>query len=164
MSHWGVQIVIGRLLTDSSFRQRFVTHSHECLVEMRKRGIGLDAAETAALTEADAGMWSRMAARIDRRLQYRGLRAGRREASQRPLTPRELQVLTGVYEGLTNKQIGAEVGASEAAIKSTLQHLFRKTHVRTRAQLVRVALERGLGDVATSGSPASSTPPSSPSR
>ncbi len=57
------------------------------------------------------------------------------------LTEREQQVLQGVFEGLANKEIGARLGASESAVKSILQQLFRKTHVRTRSQLVRVALE-----------------------
>src|SRR5262249_8552656 len=59
----------------------------------------------------------------------------------RALTTRERHVLRGIFEGRTNKQIAVDVGASEAAVKSTIQQLFRKTHVRTRAQLVRVVLE-----------------------
>ena len=58
-----------------------------------------------------------------------------------PLTEREQSVLQGVFEGLANKEIGARLGVSESAVKATLQQLFRKTHVRTRSQLVRVALE-----------------------
>jgi len=58
-----------------------------------------------------------------------------------PLTEREQQVLQGVFEGLANKEIGVRLGVSESAVKSTLQQLFRKTRVRTRSQLVRVALE-----------------------
>jgi len=34
------------------------------------------------------------------------------------------------------------IGASESSVKATLQQLFSKTGVRTRSQLVRVALER----------------------
>ena len=60
------------------------------------------------------------------------------------LTEREHSVLQGVFEGLTNKEIGARVGASESAVKATLQQLFHKTGVRTRSQLVRIALERAL--------------------
>jgi len=62
-------------------------------------------------------------------------------APQVPLTEREQQVLQGVFEGLANKEIAARIGVSESAVKSILQQLFRKTHVRTRSQLVRVALE-----------------------
>lgn len=57
------------------------------------------------------------------------------------LTERERQVLNGVFAGLSNKEIGAQLEISEASVKSALQQLFVKTGVRTRSQLVRVALE-----------------------
>lgn len=57
------------------------------------------------------------------------------------LTERERQVLKGVFSGLSNKEIGAQLNISEASVKSALQQLFVKTGVRTRSQLVRVALE-----------------------
>lgn len=61
---------------------------------------------------------------------------------ERPrLSEREENVLQGVFEGLANKEIGARLGVSESAVKATLQQLFRKTNVRTRSQLVRIALE-----------------------
>ena len=60
------------------------------------------------------------------------------------LTPREQQVLRSVFEGLTNKEISHRIGASLSAVKATLQALFEKTGVRTRGQLVRIALERSL--------------------
>ena len=58
------------------------------------------------------------------------------------LTERERQVLCFVFEGLANKQIADRLQVSEAAIKASLQQLFAKTGVRTRSQLVRVALEQ----------------------
>jgi DNA-binding NarL/FixJ family response regulator len=61
------------------------------------------------------------------------------------LTDREQEVLRCLLEGLTNKEIGSRLGVSESAIKATLQQLFQKTRVRTRSQLVRVALEASLG-------------------
>jgi two-component system, NarL family, nitrate/nitrite response regulator NarL len=60
------------------------------------------------------------------------------------LTERQQHVLDGIFEGLANKEIAARLGVSESAIKATLQQLFRKTQVRTRGQLVRVALEGSL--------------------
>jgi DNA-binding NarL/FixJ family response regulator len=151
MSHWGVQLVIGRLLTDGEFRRRFQEGSRECLIGARDRGIDLDDAEIVALMEADPYLWSRMAGRIDRRLQ-----CGRSwpemfgQEGHKPLTKREQHVLRGVFDGRTNKQIAADIGVSVPAVKATLQHLFRKTHVRTRTQLVRVAIEDRLGSTQTS--------------
>jgi len=62
------------------------------------------------------------------------------------LTEREKQVLEGVLEGLTNMRIAARLGVTEGAVKSTLQQLFEKTNVRTRSQLVRVAVEASIGN------------------
>jgi DNA-binding NarL/FixJ family response regulator len=69
--------------------------------------------------------------------------SGRERPKQ--LTERERQVLEGVFEGLSNKEIAARAGISEASVKSALQQLFAKTSVRTRSQLVRVALEEYAG-------------------
>ena len=68
----------------------------------------------------------------------------REEQPLRKLTEREQQVLRGIFEGLTNKEIAAQIGVSESAVKATLQQLFHKTRVRTRSQLVRIALEASL--------------------
>jgi two-component system, LuxR family, sensor kinase FixL len=59
-----------------------------------------------------------------------------------PLTDRETSVLRLVVQGLANKEIATQIEVSESTVKNTLQQLFAKTDVRTRAQLVRVALER----------------------
>jgi DNA-binding NarL/FixJ family response regulator len=64
----------------------------------------------------------------------------------RPFTERESQVLRGVFEGLSNKEIGARLGISESSVKAALQQLFQKTGVRTRSQLVRIVLEEHGGD------------------
>jgi two-component system, NarL family, nitrate/nitrite response regulator NarL len=64
------------------------------------------------------------------------------ERERQILTKRERQVLHGVFEGLANKEIGALIGVSVSAVKTTMQQLFHKTGVRTRGQLVRIALER----------------------
>jgi two-component system, NarL family, nitrate/nitrite response regulator NarL len=57
-------------------------------------------------------------------------------------TERERRVLSFVFEGLANKQIGDRLQISESAVKACLQQLFAKTGVRTRSQLVRIALEQ----------------------
>jgi PAS domain S-box-containing protein len=58
-----------------------------------------------------------------------------------PLNNRESDVLRLVVQGLANKEIASHLNVSESAVKNTLQQLFAKTEVRTRSQLVRVALE-----------------------
>lgn len=57
-----------------------------------------------------------------------------------PVSTRE--VLRLVVQGLANKEIAVQLKISESAVKNTLQQLFGKAGVRTRSQLVRVALEQ----------------------
>ena len=57
------------------------------------------------------------------------------------LNGREVEVLRFVVQGLANKEIAAHMEVSESVVKNTLQQLFARTGVRTRSQLVRVALE-----------------------
>jgi DNA-binding NarL/FixJ family response regulator len=64
-----------------------------------------------------------------------------RNARKNQLSEREREVLKGVFAGFSNKEIAAQLTISEASVKSALQQLFVKTGVRTRSQLVRIALE-----------------------
>ena len=72
------------------------------------------------------------------------LNDARSQQSTPPLNSREQAVLKGIFEGLTNKEIASRLDISESYVKATLQQLFTKTGVRTRAQLVRVAIEKQL--------------------
>jgi two-component system nitrate/nitrite response regulator NarL len=69
------------------------------------------------------------------------------QESRRPLTARERQVLRGVFSGLSNKEIATELGISVSLVKAFVQQLFRKAQVRSRAQLVRAAIERYWSEV-----------------
>lgn len=62
-------------------------------------------------------------------------------ARRAKFTERDRQVLRGVFEGMANKELAEKLNVSESAIKASLQQLFSKTGVRTRSQLVRVAIE-----------------------
>ncbi len=55
---------------------------------------------------------------------------------------RQRKVLRFVLEGLSNKEIAWRIQISESYVKAILQSLFQKTGVRTRGQLVRVAVEQ----------------------
>jgi len=65
-----------------------------------------------------------------------------RPQAQPRLTDRDKTVLRFIFHGLTNKDIAAQLGISEGAVKASLRQLFDKLGVRTRAQLVKVALEQ----------------------
>lgn len=78
-------------------------------------------------------------------------RRSEEQRSSQSLTERERVVLQGVFEGLTNKEIAAQLQVSEGAIKAVMQQLFDKTGVRTRSQLVRIALEKRAEDWLSGG-------------
>ncbi len=60
----------------------------------------------------------------------------------RPLTARQSEVLRGILDGLANKEIAWKLNTSETAVKAAVQELFHKAGVRTRSQLVRIAIEQ----------------------
>jgi DNA-binding NarL/FixJ family response regulator len=93
-------------------------------------------------TVAQGGTWT------DPKIAPQGTASGtgRSNAQAIHLTPREQKVLRCVFEGLTNKEMAYELGVSQSSVKATLQHLFDKMRVRTRGQLVRIAIERSLED------------------
>jgi two-component system, NarL family, nitrate/nitrite response regulator NarL len=69
------------------------------------------------------------------------------EGSVKPFTPRERQILRGVFSGKSNKEMAHDLNMSESLVKAVLQQLFAKTGVRTRSQLVRTAIERHWKDL-----------------
>jgi len=62
--------------------------------------------------------------------------------SVQPLTERQREVLHGILDGLTNKEIASKLQVSESSIKAVIQELFHKAGARTRSQLVRIAIEK----------------------
>lgn len=64
----------------------------------------------------------------------------------RPLTARQSEVLRGILDGLTNKEIAFNLKSSETSVKAVIQELFQKAGVRTRSQLVRIAIEKHSSD------------------
>ena len=71
-----IEMVIGRLLTDQSFRDTFLTDPHRALSELLERGVHLTHAEIAALVATDHALWGRVAEQIDPRLQKVSLTDG----------------------------------------------------------------------------------------
>jgi two-component system nitrate/nitrite response regulator NarL len=60
------------------------------------------------------------------------------------LTSREREVFMGIVRGLTNREIGAELGISTRTVEAHRESLTRKLGVRSVAELTRLALEQGL--------------------
>jgi len=64
------------------------------------------------------------------------------QAAAPTFNDRQRKVLRFVLEGLSNKEIAWRLQISKSYVKAILQSLFQKTGVRTRGQLVRVAVEQ----------------------
>lgn len=81
----------------------------------------------------------------------RSLVAARRDQTERmehtrTLTTRQIDVLKGILDGLANKEIAWNLKTSESSVKAVIQELFHKAGVRTRSQLVRIAIEKHSAD------------------
>ena len=65
-----------------------------------------------------------------------------RQPRRPTLTERDRTVLRYLLSGLTNREMGVKLEISEGAVKASLRHVCDKLGVRTRTQLVKVALEQ----------------------
>ncbi len=61
-----------------------------------------------------------------------------------PLTPREMEILKYIGQGLLNKQIAAELKISEQTIKNHVTSILRKLNANARTEAVVVAIKQGL--------------------
>lgn len=66
------------------------------------------------------------------------------EAFDEPLTPREVQVVELLAEGLPNKAIAARLGISDQTVKFHLASIAGKLGAANRTDTVRRAVRRGL--------------------
>ena len=62
------------------------------------------------------------------------------------LTPREVEVLRLIAEGLSNAEIRERLVVSAATVKTHVNRIFAKSGARDRAQAVKYAYEHGLVD------------------
>jgi len=76
-----------------------------------------------------------------------GFGAMREGDGQALLTPRELEVLAALAEGLTNKAIARRLDISLHTVKFHVESLFRKLGARTRTEAVARAAERRRNDI-----------------
>ncbi len=61
------------------------------------------------------------------------------------LTARELDVLKAVTRGLSNKEVGRELGLAEVTIKLHLRSIFRKIGARSRSDAAVIATKAHVG-------------------
>ena len=60
------------------------------------------------------------------------------------LTPRELEVLQGIVDGLTNQGIAVKLGISATTVRSHVSSVLAKLNVTNRTQAALIAQEQHL--------------------
>ncbi|MBN1658574.1 MAG: response regulator transcription factor [Anaerolineae bacterium] len=75
--------------------------------------------------------------------QFSGL-PGRQTPLADDLTPRELEVLKLIANGLCNREIADELTLSEKTVKNHINNIFSKLHVYDRSQAILYAIRQGL--------------------
>jgi DNA-binding NarL/FixJ family response regulator len=108
------------------------------------KGVPADDLQRAVRTVAEGGAW------LDPAVTGRVL-STYRSAPSRPdavqldsLTARELEVLALIGAGRTNAEIAAELVLGEGTVKTHVNHVFAKLHLRDRAAAVVFAFDSGL--------------------
>jgi DNA-binding NarL/FixJ family response regulator len=75
---------------------------------------------------------------------------GFRAASEAPtavLTPREVEILSALGEGLSNKEAARALGISAHTVKFHLETIFRKLGATSRAEAVAKGLRQGILEI-----------------
>ena len=63
------------------------------------------------------------------------------------MSERELQVLEMIAQGLTNPQIGAQLGISHKTVARHRERIMKKLDLHSGTELVKFAIRTGLIDV-----------------
>jgi DNA-binding NarL/FixJ family response regulator len=115
-----------------------------------------DAQALAALKSGAAGYLLKNTLRRELLDTIRSVHAGRRHvtaevasevalhAAEDRLSDREIDVLTAVASGKSNKQVARELSVSEDTVKGHLKIIFTKLGVADRTQAVMIAMRRGI--------------------
>ena len=64
--------------------------------------------------------------------------------SEDPLTPRELDVLQCLAQGMSNKEIGAELSVSTRTVTTHVRNILDKLHLANRTQAALYAQQKGI--------------------
>lgn len=66
------------------------------------------------------------------------------QAAAELLTPREIELVRMVAQGLRNREIGDQLNITEGTVKAHLHNIYKKLQVETRVAVRRYAEEKGL--------------------
>ena len=88
----------------------------------------------------DSGTPAGLAEMLDRELAVYGQEAAPIFA---PLSPREVEILDNIAQGMTNKQVAYALSISEQTVKNHMSSILRKLSVNDRTQAVVYAMRQG---------------------
>ena len=98
----------------------------------------------ATLEQIDAALRAAAAGLIVRPREARRFAASDESEAPSPLSPRELEILISLADGLSNKAVARRFDISQHTVKFHIESIFRKLGVTTRAEAVARGLRRGL--------------------
>ena len=128
-------VLVGRSADRDRIRGELLESGLEILVEMPT---------LAAARDADVAADAIVLASPRRRRGRDALDSSDAADRQEPLTPRELDVLGLIAEGLPNKAIAERLAISDQTVKFHVAAIIGKLGAMNRTDAVRIALGRGL--------------------
>jgi len=69
------------------------------------------------------------------------------------LTPRELEILSLVAEGATNREVGSRLGIADNTVKNHIRNILEKLRLNSRVEAARWALDANLIDLPPGAEP-----------
>ena len=84
---------------------------------------------------------------IARKVLQQLTRTPEKPLTQDPLTPREVEVLKLVAQGLENPEIAVKLVISEATVRTHVSNILGKLHLASRTQAALYALREGLASL-----------------
>ncbi len=98
-------------------------------------------------TESDAPAPTFVSARILDEVRTSARRGAPETDTYSPLSPREIEILGFVSQGLSNKEISTILRISDQTVKNNITSILRKLHVNDRTQAVIYVLRHGWIDI-----------------
>jgi len=102
---------------------------------------------------AEAGEGRLDAASVNAVLAAAGHQARRRPNLIAGLSPREVEVLSLLVRGMSNRQIAAQLFVSVRTVGSHIEHIYTKIGVSSRGPAAMYAMRHGLVDSSIAGAP-----------
>jgi HD-GYP domain-containing protein (c-di-GMP phosphodiesterase class II) len=143
--------------------------AYQAMREPRPHRPPRSADEAAATLRADVKAGRRDAEAVEAVLGAAGHRVARRREGPAGLTPREVEVLTLLAQGMSNKETARRLVISPKTVANHIEHIYAKIGASTRATASLFAMQQGLlpeerfatdGRLTPSASPACSEPSS----